>query len=167
GDEHARRRDPGGNGAREPRPAEQDQDRADERREQAEPGAAGHPRSSDRVSTSSERFRRLSATTRPSPTQTSDAATAITVSAKIWPAPLCQWRESAISARLPAFSISSSESSTMSVLRRMSTPSAPIPNRTAAVARYQATSGPDIRPPASYGNRGSRLQLQRRARPPR
>ena len=101
GDEDARRRDPGGGDAREPRPAEQDQDRAAERREQAEPGAAGHPRSSDSVSTSSERFRRLSATTRPSPTQTSEAATAITASAKIWPAPLCQWRESAISARLP------------------------------------------------------------------
>ena len=72
------------------------------------------------------------ATTRPSPTHTSDAATAITASAKIWPAPLCQWRENAISARLPPFSMISSESSTISGLRRMSTPSAPIPNRKAA-----------------------------------
>src|ERR1051325_10859983 len=88
GDEAARGRDPAGCDAWQLVPAEQDQDRAAERREQAEPGAAGHPRSSESVSTSSERFRRLSATTRPSPTQTSEAATAITASAKIWPAPL-------------------------------------------------------------------------------
>src|SRR5262249_8618128 len=100
GDEDARRRDPGGRDARDPRPAEQDQDRADERREQAEPGTAGHPRSSESVSTSSERCRRLRAPTRPRPTHTSEAAIAITVSARIWPAPLCHWRESAISARL-------------------------------------------------------------------
>src|SRR5260370_40742807 len=101
GDEDARRPDPGGGDARDPRPAEQDEDRAAERGEQAEPGAvghAGHPRSSESVSTSSERFRRLSATTRPSPTQTSEAATAMTASAKIWPAPLCQWRERALTA---------------------------------------------------------------------
>src|SRR5262249_54052091 len=131
-DEDARRGDPGGGQARDPRSAQQDQDRADERREQVEPGAAGHPRSSESLSTSSERFRRLSATTRPSPTQTSDAAMAITPSAKIWPAPLCQWRASAISARLPALSISSSEGSTTVGFRPMGCPSAQVPARPAA-----------------------------------
>src|SRR4029077_1941568 len=151
GNEDARRCEPRRGDARDPRPEQRDQDRAPQRREQAKPAAVGHgghPRSSDRVSTSSERFRRLSATTRPSPTQTSEAATAITASAKIWPAPLCQWRESAISARLPALSISSSESSTTSVLRRIRTPSAPIPNRQPASAMYQATLGPSITRPA-------------------
>ena len=62
---------------------------------------------------------------------TSDAATAITASAKIWPAPLCAWRENAISARLAPFNMISSVSSTISGLRRSSTPSAPIPNRNA------------------------------------
>ena len=60
---------------------------AGERRRQAEPGAGDHPRSSESRSTSSASRRRCSATTRPSPTHTSDAATAITASAKIWPAP--------------------------------------------------------------------------------
>src|SRR4029078_12887237 len=90
GDEHTGRRDPGGCGPGEPRPPQQDQDRADEPREQADPRSSGHPRSSERVSTSSERSRRFSATTRPSPTQTSEATTANTESAKTWPAPLCQ-----------------------------------------------------------------------------
>src|SRR5205085_11710098 len=157
GDEDAGCGGPGGDGTRQPRSAEQDQDGAGERREQADPTAvrhARHPRSSESVSTSSESRRRLSATTRPRPTQTSEAATAITASAKIWPAPLCQWRESAISARLPPFSISSSERSTTSVLRRIRTPSAPMPNRKAATARYQATFGPSIRSAASCGSRG-------------
>src|SRR6266487_6123015 len=85
GDEAADGRDPGGGDAGDPRAEQRDQDRAAERREQAEPGAAGHPRSSESVSTSSESCRRWSATTRPSPTHTSEAATAMTASAKIWP----------------------------------------------------------------------------------
>src|SRR6266513_4025493 len=39
----------------------------------------------------------------------------------------------------------SSESSTISGLRRSRTPSAPVPNRNAATPRYQATLGPSIR----------------------
>src|SRR5581483_9325762 len=46
-----------------------------------------HPRRLVSLSTSSTRCRRAIATIRPSPTTTSDAATAITDSAKIWPAP--------------------------------------------------------------------------------
>src|SRR5207302_2259698 len=38
----------------------------------------------------------------------------------------------------------SSESSTISGLRRSRTPSAPVPNRNAATPRYQATLGPSI-----------------------
>src|SRR5436309_2911006 len=41
GDEHAGSRNPGGGVPRQPRSAEQDEDRADKRREQAEPGTAG------------------------------------------------------------------------------------------------------------------------------
>src|SRR5579862_6140601 len=161
GDEDARRRDPRGRAAGEPHPTEEDEDRRDERRQKAEPGTAGHPRSSDSRSTSSASFLRLIATTRPKPTQTSDAATAITARPKICPAPFAKWRENAMSARFPPFSISSSERRTMSGLRRMSTPSAPIPNRNAASARYQVVPGPLMPQLFSSGRRGSRRRLPR------
>jgi hypothetical protein len=61
--------------------------------------------------------------------------------------PLPRRREKAISTRLHALSISSSESSTISGLRRMSTPSAPVANMNAAIPKYQVTSGPFIAPP--------------------
>ena len=47
---------------------------------------------------------RLSATTRPSPTHTSEAATAITASAKIWPSPFPHRRANAIRARFDPLS---------------------------------------------------------------
>ena len=71
------------------------------------------------------------ATIRPRPITTSQAATTITISANTWPSPVPVMREKAISARLPAFSISSSESSTTSGLRRVSTPVAPMQKRNA------------------------------------
>src|SRR5947208_13418081 len=40
----------------------------------------------------------------------------------------------------------SSDSRTISGLRRSRTPSAPVPNKKPATARYQATSGPSINP---------------------
>jgi hypothetical protein len=91
GDEHARRGDPGGDDARNPRPVRAGSGSC---RRAAQAGRAtlrrSSPRSSESRSTSSESRRRLRATTRPRPTQTSEAAIAITASAKIWPAPLCQ-----------------------------------------------------------------------------
>ena len=112
-----------GREARSLRPAEEDHDRRAERREQAEPGAGchapspakpappllassveptpAHPRSSESCRRRAS-FRRLIATTRPSPTQTSDAATAITVRPKIWPAPFAKWREKRDEREVPA-----------------------------------------------------------------
>src|SRR5438093_4672881 len=85
------------------------------------------------------------ATIRPSPTTTSEAATAITASAKICPAPPPCSRAKPIRARLAPLSMISSESRTISGLRRRSTPSAPVANRNADTAIYQATSGPFTR----------------------
>ena len=98
-------------------------------RRAARAGRARRRRSSAQLrerSTSRARLRRWMRDDEPRPTTTSDAATAITASAKIWPAPLPALRANAISARFAPFSISSSESSTISGLRRTSTPSAPI-----------------------------------------
>ena len=50
--------------------------------------------------------------------------------AKICPSAFPSWRANAISARLPAFSISSSASRMISGLRRMRTPKAPVAKRT-------------------------------------
>src|SRR5580765_7590038 len=132
GDEDTGGRKPGGSAACELRPAKEDENRRHERREETDPPPVGHPRNSESRSTSSGSFLRLIATTRPRPTQTSDAATAITARPKICPSPFAKWRENAMSARLPPLSISSRERRTMSGFRRMRTPSAPIPNRKAA-----------------------------------
>ncbi len=81
-DEDRERPDPAGRAPADAPAGEHDQEEPGKRGEQAEPAAAGgHPRSSERRSTSSASRRRLSATMRPSPTHTSDAATAITASA--------------------------------------------------------------------------------------
>src|SRR5205823_5653483 len=48
----------------------------------------------------------------------------------------------AIRARLAPLSMISSESRTISGLRRISTPNAPVKNRKALTHRYQTTSGP-------------------------
>src|SRR5919106_960398 len=68
----------------------------------------------------------------------------MTASAKIWPSWSPCRRANEIRVRLAAFSMISSESSTMSGLRRSSTPNAPIAKRTPAMTRYQETSGPSI-----------------------
>ena len=75
------------------------------------------------------------ATINPSPTTASDAATTMTASAKIWPSSFPDWRANAIRARLPAFSMISSASSTISGLRRTSTPNAPIAKRITETTR--------------------------------
>src|SRR3990172_2198202 len=108
-------------------------------------GATTYPRSALAWSTSRTRRRRAIATISPRPIATSAAATAITESAKIWPARSPCWRANAISVRFAALSMISSESRTINGLRRIITPSAPIPNRSAATIRYQPTSGPLIR----------------------
>ena len=95
--------------------------------------------SSESWSTSSGSRRRKIATMIPRPTTTSQAATTITTSAKIWPSPLPHMRENAISARLPAFSISSRQSRITSGLRRVSTPAAPMAKMNADSTRYQST----------------------------
>src|SRR5512133_1915841 len=143
GDEARRRRQVAGGAARESRPPECDQARRSERREQADPGAPDHqPRRVLSRSTSSVTCLRFSATTRPRPTTTSDAATAITASAKICPPPSPRLRAKPIRARFAPLSMISSDSRTISGLRRSSTPSAPVANRKPATHRYQATSGP-------------------------
>ncbi len=73
----------------------------------------------------------------PSPMQTSQAATVITMIARICPSPLPHMRENAISARLAPLSISSRQSSTTSGLRRTITPKAPVQKTIAERARYQ------------------------------
>src|SRR5262245_58011531 len=94
------------------------------------------------MSTSRARLRRAMATIRPSPTQTSEAATAITASAKIWPS-ISPWsRENPTKARFAALSMISSERSTISGLRRRSTPATPIAKRIDETARYHGMSGP-------------------------
>src|SRR5205823_5735245 len=139
-----------------PPPGEGDRQRRAERREQADPGGGDHPRRVRSLSTSKSSLRRAIATISPSPTTTSEAATAITVSAKICPSPRPWKRENAISARFAPLSISSSESSTISGLRRISTPSAPVKKRNAATQRYQVTAGPFTRRPSrASGCRGS------------
>src|SRR5207248_5356021 len=121
---------------------QRDQERRGERRDEADPGGDDHPRRMESLSTSRSRRLRAIATIRPSPTTTSEAATAITASAKIWPLDSPCRRENAIRARFAPKSMSSGESSTISGLRRRRTPRAPVANRNAATARYQAMSGP-------------------------
>src|SRR5829696_1245149 len=104
-----------------------------------------HPLSTRSRSTSRSRRRRAIATIRPSPTTTSDAATAITASAKTWPVWSPCMRANEIRARLAALSMISSESRTISGLRRRSTPAVPIEKSRAATIRYQETSGPCTR----------------------
>ena len=86
------------------------------------------------------------ATTRPRPTATSQAATTITISAKICPPMSPCAREKATSARFAAFSISSRQSRITSGLRRVSTPPAPMQKISAETTRYQvmliAAGGP-------------------------
>src|SRR5205814_768837 len=114
---------------------------------------AAHPRSPVSWSTSSSSRRRPIATISPRPTTTSDAATAMTASAKICPSPPPCWRAKAISARFAPLSMISSESSTISGLRRSSTPSAPVEKRKAATARYHVMSGPFIAGCSASGRR--------------
>src|SRR3954447_15567810 len=84
------------------------------------------------------------ATIRPRPTTTSDAATAITEMAKIWPSsPPCS-RDIAIRSRFAAFSMISTESRMIRGLRRSITPSAPVEKRIALRITYQLISGPCI-----------------------
>src|SRR5207248_9826278 len=150
------RRDVAGSAPRQARAPERDRDRGGERREEADPAGDDQPRSVLNRSTSRSSLRRAIATISPSPTTTSEAATAITVSAKICPSPRPWKRENAISARFAPLSISSSESSTISGLRRISTPSAPVKKRNAATQRYQVTAGPFTRRPSrASGCRGS------------
>ena len=76
----------------------------------------------------------------PSPITTSQAAMTMTIRANTWPAaPPCM-RENATSARLPAFSINSRQSSTTSGLRRLITPAAPMAKMKAERTRYQVMS---------------------------
>src|SRR5436305_8435144 len=107
--------------------------------------AAIYPRSVLSLSTSSSTFRRPKATIRPRPTTTSEAATAITEIAKIWPpSPPCS-RDIAIRSRLAEFSMISTESRMISGFRRSITPSEPIANRSALRTTYHWMSGPCIR----------------------
>ena len=68
---------------------------------------------------------------------TSQAATTMTMIAKIWPSPLPCMRLKATSARFAALSMSSRQSRITSGLRRVSTPAAPMVNTSAETARYQ------------------------------
>src|SRR6476646_4099991 len=71
----------------------------------------------------------------------------MTISAKIWPSVFPCMRAKAISARLPALSMSSRQSRITSGLRRVSTPAPPRQKMNAEAIRYQATSMPS--PPPS------------------
>src|SRR5213076_1524591 len=144
GDQDRGRREIPGAAARQPRAPDRDRQGGDQRREEADPGGDDQPRSVLSRSTSRSSLRRAIATIRPRPTTTSEAATAITASAKICPSPFPWYRENAIRARFDPLSMISRESRTISGLRRMSTPSAPVQNRKPETQRYQTTSGPII-----------------------
>src|SRR3954451_13332651 len=88
--------------------------------------------------------RRPSATIRPRPTTTSDAATAITEMAKTWPSSRPCRRENAISSRFAELSMISTLSRMIRGLRRSSTPSAPVVKRIALRTMYHWMSGPCI-----------------------
>ena len=133
-----------------PLSGEHDQDRSGERREQADPGRR---RSSAQLAQSGRRRgracvvpwprsararRRPRTPRRPSPRARRSGRR-----------PSRCWRANATSARFAALSMISSESSTISGLRRSITPSAPIPKSTAETARYQGTSGPITRASSS------------------
>src|SRR5690348_7338297 len=84
------------------------------------------------------------ATMSPSPTTTSDAATAITEMAKIWPSsPPCS-RDIAIRSRFAELSMISTESRMISGFRRSITPSAPVANSSPDSTTYHWRSGPCI-----------------------
>src|SRR5215813_3459267 len=89
-------------------------------------------------------WRRPSATISPSPTTTSDAATAITEMANTCPSSRPCSRENAISRRLAALSMISTDSKMINGLRRSITPSAPVENRIALRITYHWMSGPCI-----------------------
>src|SRR5512133_1692139 len=112
------------------------------------------------LSTSRSMRLRAIATIRPRPTTTSEAATAITASAKICPVSSPWWRANVISARFAPLSMISSESRTISGLRRSSTPSAPVENRKAATTRYQATSGPCTGLLPAFHERATRVRVR-------
>src|SRR5271163_811449 len=82
----------------------------------------------------------------PSPIQTSQAATVITIKARICPSPFPHMRANATSERLAPFSIGSRHSNTTSGLRRVITPTTPSEKTIAETARYQAmlTEGPPV-----------------------
>ena len=69
---------------------------------------------------------------------TSQAATTMTMIAKICPSPLPHIRAKAMSAMLAALSMSSRQSRITSGLRRVSTPAAPIEKISALTTRYQS-----------------------------
>ena len=142
-DEDADRRDPRGGAARDARAAEEDQHRAGERRDQAEPGAR---RSSaqlrervdvERRSSGGGSRRRGRARRRPR-TRRQPSRRARRSGPR-----RCPRGARTRSARgSPPFSMISSESSTISGLRRTSTPNAPMPKRNAEMPRYQTMPGP-------------------------
>src|SRR4051812_40955758 len=84
------------------------------------------------------------ATISPSPTTTSDAATAITAIAKTCPCSFPKCRAKAIRARFAPFSMISTESRMIRGLRRTRTPIAPVAKSRPASAMYHETSGPCI-----------------------
>ena len=85
GGEDGEGRDPAGRAPRDRTAEERDRQRSCQGREQAQPGAEDHPLSTRSRSTSRSRRLRAIATISPRPTTTSDAATAITASAKTCP----------------------------------------------------------------------------------
>ena len=99
------------------------------------------------------------ATMTPRPTVTSQAATTMTMIAKIWPSPLPCMRLKAMSARFAALSISSRQSRMTSGLRRVRTPAAPMQKTIAETARYQ----PMFTGRSPLGRAGPRAARRRRA----
>ena len=104
--------------------------------------------------------RRRSATMIPSPTTTSAAATTSTKNTAVWPFTSSSPVERATNDRFTAFSISSTHMNITSGLRRMSRPTVPMPNSTAASSRYHvgvgATSAITARSPPSRSARPAR-----------
>ncbi len=90
--------------------------------------------------------RRKMATMMPRPTTTSAAATTRTKNTATWPPMSSSMRENVTKVRFTALSISSMHMNMTRTLRRISSPTAPMLNSTAASTRYQAAGRSFIGP---------------------
>ena len=100
-------------------------------------------------------MRRKTATTMPSPTVTSAAATTITKKTLAWPPMSSSVRENVTKVRLAAFSISSMHMNMMRALRRVEQPEGP--DAEEQRGEHEVPGGGDVHDGTSSSTRGGRL----------